>query len=115
MKVPVRPILNCSLYGLKLSFLFATVDGIRKALPYTEKAEAEYERLQAHVPLSHIQCFSAMLYHNLGDTVQRDAAAARNLKSEKLADQMSGLATDKMTIEVWQLVKEIGAALALRA
>jgi hypothetical protein len=56
-----------------------------------------------------------VLYHNLGDTVQRDAAAARNLKSEKLADQMSGLATDKMTIEVWQLVKEIGAALALRA
>jgi anaphase-promoting complex subunit 5 len=89
-------------------------DGLREALSYVQRAAAEYEKLDAFESLADVHYLAAVLHHNLGEPEARDAAARRNIECERRAGEMSALATDSMTTEVWALVQDVGTALSLR-
>jgi hypothetical protein len=92
-------------------------------LEYALKAEAEYTKLDAYTPLSHLQYLITVLYDNLSrdpaveteSRDRRDQTARRLQKTEEKIKSMARQAIDQPTSDVWRLVQKIGTALALRS
>lgn len=64
--------------------------------------------------LQDVQYLLLVVYHNLGLTKERDAAAARHLKTDVEREKAATVVLEDMVTEVWDLVVDIGAALAAR-
>jgi anaphase-promoting complex subunit 5 len=64
--------------------------------------------------MADVQYFLSIVHHNLGNHLERDVAAKRNIESEKLVDKLSSVVIEDEALDVWKLVTDIGSALALR-
>lgn len=54
------------------------------------------------------------MYHNLNMVEERDAAAARHLKTEEAMKEAAVVVAEGWIDQVWELVLDIGASLAKR-
>ena len=84
------------------------------AIPFLDKAEKDYEKIECLRSLADVQYLLSVLHHNLGQESQRDAAAARTLKTEELVASEAALESEKWVEDVWRLVTDIGAKMAMR-
>ncbi|KAI0064595.1 hypothetical protein BV25DRAFT_1822992 [Artomyces pyxidatus] len=87
---------------------------IRAALPYLDVAEKDYAALEMFRSLADVQCLLSVLYHNLGMVKERDEAAERQLKTEEDMKKAAVVVNETWVWEVWELVCDVGAALAKR-
>jgi anaphase-promoting complex subunit 5 len=83
-------------------------------VPWLTAAEEEYGKISVPTSLADVQFFLSVVYHNLGNLPERDAAAQRNIQSERLAEKLSSIVIEDEALDVWKLVTEIGAALSMR-
>ena len=84
------------------------------AIPFLDKAEKDYEKIECLRSLADVQYLLSVLHHNLGQGSQRDAAAAHTLKTEELVASEASLESEKWVEDVWRLVTDIGAKMAMR-
>lgn len=89
-------------------------ESIREALPYLEIAEKDYTTLEILRSLADVQFFVSVLYHNLDMVDERDASATRHLETEEAMKEAAVVVSEDWINEVWELVLDIGAALAKR-
>ncbi|KAI0046097.1 hypothetical protein FA95DRAFT_1560450 [Auriscalpium vulgare] len=89
-------------------------DSMTSALPYLSIAERDYATLQMFRSLADVQYLKAVLYHNLHKFGERDETAARQLKTEEDMDATSIIVMEEWIAQVWELVCDVGAALAAR-
>jgi anaphase-promoting complex subunit 5 len=89
-------------------------ESIREALPYLDIAEKDYATLEILRSLADVQFFISVLYHNLNMVEERDAAATRHLKTEEAMQEAAVVVAEGWIDQVWELVLDIGAALAKR-
>jgi anaphase-promoting complex subunit 5 len=89
-------------------------ESIREALPYLDIAEKDYATLEILRSLADVQYFISVLYHNLNMVEERDAAATRHLKTEEAMQEAAVVVAEGWIDQVWELVLDIGAALAKR-
>ena len=61
-----------------------------------------------------MQFLVSVLYHNLNMVEERDAAAARHLKTEEAMKEAAVVVAEGWIDQVWELVLDIGASLAKR-
>ncbi|KAI0306373.1 hypothetical protein B0F90DRAFT_1814283 [Multifurca ochricompacta] len=87
---------------------------IREALPYLDIAEKDYATLEILRSLADVQFLISLLYHNLNMVEERDAAATRHLKTEETIKEAAVVVVEDWINQVWELVLDIGAALAKR-
>lgn len=87
---------------------------MRAAVPFLEKAEKDYQKIECLRPLADVQYLLSVLHHNLHQEQERDAAAARTLKTEELVAFEAALESEKWVEDVWRLVTDIGAKMAMR-
>ncbi|EPT05996.1 hypothetical protein FOMPIDRAFT_1154647 [Fomitopsis schrenkii] len=89
-------------------------ESLQESIPYLVTAEKDYEMLEMFRQLQDVQYLLLVVYHNLGLTKERDAAAARHLKTDVEREKAATVVLEDMVTEVWDLVVDIGAALAAR-
>ncbi|KAI0006228.1 hypothetical protein BJV74DRAFT_880515 [Russula compacta] len=89
-------------------------ESIREALPYLNIAEKDYMTLEILRSLADVQFLVSVLYHNLNMVEERDAAAARHLKTEEAMKEAAVVVAEGWIDQVWELVLDIGASLAKR-
>lgn len=89
-------------------------EALQESIPYLVTAERDYEMLEMFRQLQDVQYLLSVVYHNLGLTKERDAAAARHLKTDAEREKAATVVLENMVTEVWDLVVDIGAALASR-
>lgn len=77
-------------------------------------AEADYATLEILRSLQDVQYLLSVVYHNLGITAERDEAAARHLGTEEERKKAATTILEPWVLEVWELVGDVGAALAAR-
>lgn len=87
---------------------------MREALLYLEIAEKDYATLEILRSLADAQFLVSVLYHNLGMVEERDASATRHLKTEEAMKETAVVVAEDWINQVWELVLDIGAALAKR-
>jgi anaphase-promoting complex subunit 5 len=85
------------------------------ALPWFQKAEEEYHKLNIFGSLADVQYMLAIVFHNLDRITERDAAAARQVETDEQMSRLEQLVIEDSVVQVWQLVTDVGAALAARA
>ena len=83
-------------------------------MPYLDIAEKDYTTLEILHSLADVQFFVSVLYHNLNMVEERDAAATRHLKTEEAIQEAAVIVAEGWIDQVWELVLDIGAALAKR-
>ena len=64
--------------------------------------------------LQDVQYLLSVVYHNLGMTKERDATAARHLKTDAERAKAATVVLEEIVTEAWDLVVDVGAALAAR-
>ena len=89
-------------------------EAIREALPYLEIAEKDYATLEILRSLADVQFLVSVLYHNLDMVDERDASATRHLETEEAMKEAGVVVAEDWMNQVWELVLDIGAALAKR-
>ena len=89
-------------------------ESLRAAIPFLDKAEKDYAKIECLRSLADVQYLLSVLHHNLGQEAERDAAAARTLKTEELATAEAALESEQWVADVWKLTTDIGAKLAMR-
>ncbi|KAF8258613.1 hypothetical protein EI94DRAFT_1621071 [Lactarius quietus] len=89
-------------------------ESIREALPYLEIAEKDYAKLEILRSLADVQFLVSVLYHNLDMVEERDASATRHLETEDAMKEAAVVVAEDWINQVWELVLDIGAALAKR-
>ena len=77
-------------------------------------AEADYISAEHYRPLMDVQYLISIVYHNLNMEKERDEAVERHFKTEKERNRREAVVVDGEVREVWNVVTEIGAALARR-
>ena len=77
-------------------------------------AEEDYSTLEMYRALQDTQYLLSVVYHNLGMIRERDQAAARCHVSEAMAKEASTVSMEDWIAEVWEVVSNVGAALAAR-
>jgi anaphase-promoting complex subunit 5 len=83
-------------------------------LLYLEIAEKDYAKLEILRSLADVQFLVSVLYHNLDMVEERDASATRHLKTEEEMKEAAVVVAEDWINQVWELVLDIGAALAKR-
>ncbi|KAH9027662.1 hypothetical protein EDB84DRAFT_1272610 [Lactarius hengduanensis] len=91
-----------------------TQESIREALPYLEIAEKDYATLEILRSLADVQFLVSVLYHNLDMVEERDASATRHLETKEAMKEAAVVVAEDWITQVWELVLDIGAALAKR-
>ncbi|KAH9842804.1 uncharacterized protein C8Q71DRAFT_734655 [Rhodofomes roseus] len=91
-----------------------TPQSLQESIPYLVTAEKDYELLDMFRQLQDVQYFLSVVYHNLGMVKERDATATRHLKADSLRAKATTVVLEDMVTEVWDLVVDVGAALAAR-
>ena len=61
-----------------------------------------------------MQFLVSVLYHNLDMVEERDASATRHLETEEAMTEAAVVVAEDWINQVWELVLDIGAALAKR-
>jgi len=89
-------------------------ESIREALLYLEIAEKDYATLEILRSLADVQFLVSVLYHNLDMVEERDASATRHIKTEEAMKEAAVVVAEDWIDQVWELVLDIGAALAKR-
>jgi anaphase-promoting complex subunit 5 len=89
-------------------------ESIREALSYLEIAEKDYATLEILRSLADVQFLVSVLYHNLDVVDERDASAMRHLGTEEAMKEAAVVVAEDWINQVWELVLDIGAALAKR-
>lgn len=89
-------------------------EALRECLPYLSMAEADHATLEILRSLQDVQYLLSVVYHNLGMTAERDEAAARHLRTEEERKKAATTILEPWVLEVWELVGDVGAALAAR-
>ncbi|KAH8980949.1 hypothetical protein EDB86DRAFT_2978203 [Lactarius hatsudake] len=91
-----------------------TQESIREALPYLEIAEKDFATLEILRSLADVQFLVSVLYHNLDMVEERDASATRHLETKEEMKEAAVVVAEDWITPVWELVLDIGAALAKR-
>ncbi|KAJ3546950.1 hypothetical protein NM688_g5456 [Phlebia brevispora] len=89
-------------------------DTLNESLHYLQIAETDYMKLQMYSRLQDVQFLVSVVYHNLGITEQRDEAASRHQTTSEERTKIEGQVTEDWVTEVWEVVADIGSALAAR-
>ncbi|KAI0928780.1 hypothetical protein AcV7_008835 [Taiwanofungus camphoratus] len=92
----------------------ASAESLRECLPYLLLAEKDYVALQIFSSLQDVQYLLSVVYHNLGMTDERDDAASRHQSTEEVRKIASAVVIEEWVVDVWEIVAEVGAALAAR-
>jgi anaphase-promoting complex subunit 5 len=92
----------------------AAADGLREAVRYMLIAESDYATLQCLQPLMNVQYLLSVIYHNLDLEKQRDEAAKRHMATNDAKKKIEIIATDDQVKNIWEVVLQVGAALAAR-
>jgi len=64
--------------------------------------------------LMDVQYFLSVVYHNLGMEKKRDEAIQRHFLTEEKRKGLEAIVVDEEVHEIWDVVTEVGAALAAR-
>jgi anaphase-promoting complex subunit 5 len=65
-------------------------------------------------PLMDVQYILSVVYHNLGMETERDEAAKKHFNTKEERDKLEVIVVDNEVREIWEVVSEVGAALAAR-
>jgi anaphase-promoting complex subunit 5 len=65
-------------------------------------------------PLMDVQYFLSVVYHNLGMEPERERAAKRHFDTKEERDKLEMTVVDDEVREIWDVVSEVGTALARR-
>ncbi|EFI28382.1 hypothetical protein CC1G_13916 [Coprinopsis cinerea okayama7 len=87
---------------------------IEEALYYLSFADMDFDRLEMRSSAKEVLYMQAVLYENLGQTDKRNERMHAYDEAEKAALKMGKSATDSQSEQVYNLVVEVGAALARR-
>ena len=90
-----------------------TVDALREALHYLLTAESDFKRLRMLRQVMHVRYFLSIVYHNLGMEGERDDAIRKHTAAEEELMRLH-LTVDDEAQRVWDVVSDVGAALASR-
>lgn len=83
-------------------------------MSYLDIAEKDYATLEILRSLADVQFLISVLYHNLNMVEERDAAAARHLKTEEATQEAAVVVVEGWIDQVWELVLDVGGSLAKR-
>ena len=98
-----------------LTCSYPAAAGLRDALPYLKISEDDYRTLQLQLCVQDVVYVTALVYNSLGDTTSRDAAATRHKEAQAAHVRLEAIGLNDNWAELWDVVKEVGAALASRA
>ena len=93
---------------------FLVADGLREAVRYLLIAESDYATLQSLRSLMNVQYLLSVVYHNLGMEKQRDGAATRHMATDEARKKLEVVVADEQVKKIWEVVLQVGAALAAR-
>ncbi|KAG6854307.1 hypothetical protein C0991_008202 [Blastosporella zonata] len=96
-----------------IAFDGSTVAALTEALRYLKISESDYQTLQVHTSLLHVQYLLSVIYHNLGMLEERDAAARRHIETLELQSKQGTVVEDD-TQQVLEILELVGAHLAGR-
>jgi anaphase-promoting complex subunit 5 len=88
--------------------------GLPDAVRYLQIAESDYAALQCLHSLMNAQYLLSVVYHNLGLQKQRDDAAARHMATDQARKKLEVVVVDEQVTKIWEVVSQVGAALAAR-
>jgi hypothetical protein len=86
--------------------------GLREALHYLLKSEADFREMQMLRQLMDVQYLLSVVYQNLGQDKERDSAIKRHFSTEEEWKELEARVWDEEVVKIWQLVADIGAALS---
>ncbi|EMD38521.1 hypothetical protein CERSUDRAFT_82798 [Gelatoporia subvermispora B] len=89
-------------------------EDLARCLPLLAQAEHDFQKLEMLRQLQDVRYLISVVYHNLGMSQQRDIYAARVHEAEVQAGNASTVVIEDWIVEVWEIVAEVGAALASR-
>ncbi|KAH9951375.1 hypothetical protein B0H21DRAFT_849637 [Amylocystis lapponica] len=89
-------------------------EALRESLPHLLVAEEDYKQLEILRSLQDVQYLLSVVYHNLDMLTERDAAAVRHLKTSEERMSAAAVVVEDWVADVWEVVAEVGAALAAR-
>ncbi|KAG6818143.1 hypothetical protein H0H87_000048 [Tephrocybe sp. NHM501043] len=75
------------------------------ALPYVKMAEDDYKTLEINASLVHVQYLLSVIYHNLGMSEDRDAAANRHFQTLELQKKQGTVVVEDDTQRVLEVVE----------
>jgi hypothetical protein len=87
---------------------------LKQAIPYLLIAEGDYKNLQCSRSQQDVIYLLSVAYHTLGQMKERDEAAQRHRELEQLCFTMEFVHMDTETEAVWNMVSNVGTALATR-
>jgi anaphase-promoting complex subunit 5 len=77
-------------------------------------AESDYLKLEIYQSVKNVQYLMSVVYHNLGMVGERDVAAKRHCETIEKHEKISGACADKQLVEIFDLISNVGVALAGR-
>ena len=89
-------------------------DALREAMSYLKIAEADFQTLEIYRSVKDVQYLLSVIYHNLGMIKERDEVAIRHSQTEEDQKRLELTTFDPLYQEVFEVVAEVGAALASR-
>ena len=94
--------------------ILPTVEGLRDALPYLDTAEADYRLITIPSAILDVLYLKAVIFDNLGLVEDRDKAASEHMVVEEERRRLDAAPIEQTFLDIWQLVSEVGVALATR-
>jgi len=92
----------------------STAEALNEALPYLLVSESDFKTLQILRSLMDVQYLLSVVYHNLGNENERDASAKRHFTTQQERKMLEVIVVDDEVREIWEVVSQVGAALAAR-
>jgi anaphase-promoting complex subunit 5 len=89
-------------------------ESLQLALSYLRIAEHDYLKLEMYQSAKHVQYLISVVYHNLGMSGERDAAARRHFETAEKYEKISGEGADKQIMDIFDLISDVGTGLASR-
>ncbi|OCH95526.1 hypothetical protein OBBRIDRAFT_816439 [Obba rivulosa] len=89
-------------------------DALLECLPLLVRAEQDFQKLEMLRQLQDVRYLMSIVYHNLGMQRQRDILAVRVKEAEEQAKEAGAVVIEDWVADVWEVVAEVGAALASR-
>jgi len=89
-------------------------DSLRECLPHLARAEQDFQKLEMLRALQDVRYLMSVVYHNLGMAREREILAARVRHAEEESKKASTVVIEDWVADVWEVVAEVGAALASR-
>ncbi|KAH7930808.1 ARM repeat-containing protein [Leucogyrophana mollusca] len=80
--------------------------GLREALPYLLRSEADYASLQILGSLMDVQYLLSIVYHNLGMEKEQADAAGRHFETKAARQTMEEVTLDPEVSRIWEIVTE---------